>query len=196
MVSISIRRLWRSRLRPFERLRAYRICLASSDALDRRPSWASTQGRRALDDRRREFLSDLKPVLRWMAAHHGLYPGQRRDASEYLLAHGRRRAALELHKPSPPVDPTVCEIPWVGDPSRIAERVVHCVAIDMQRVAAGIVAHQFQGDLGAAIARVVELHDRRVGTAMAALIAGDRPQIVRDGSARSPAPAPVPWPRP
>ena len=77
-----------------------------------------------------------KPVLRWMAAHHGLYPGQRRDASEYLLAHGRRRAALELHKPSPPVDPTVCDIPWVGDPSRIAERVVHCVAIDMQRVAA------------------------------------------------------------
>ena len=84
------------------------------------PKLGFDPGPQGLDDRRREFLSDLKPVLRWMAAHHGLYPGQRRDASEYLLAHGRRRAALELHKPSPPVDPTVCEIPWVGDPSRIS----------------------------------------------------------------------------
>ena len=146
------------------------------------PKLGFDPGPQGLDDRRREFLSDLKPVLRWMAAHHGLYPGQRRDASEYLLAHGRRRAALELHKPSPPVDPTVCEIPWVGDPSRIAERVV---TLCSHRHAAGRRRHSRASVPGRPWrCDCSEWWNSTIGgsgTAMAALIAGDRPQIVETG---------------
>ena len=46
------------------------MCLASSDALDRRPSWASSQGRRA-STIGEEFLPHLQPVLGRVAAHHG-----------------------------------------------------------------------------------------------------------------------------
>ena len=135
-------------------------------------------GPQGVHDRRREFLPHLQPVLRRMAAHHGLDPVQRPDPFEDLLAHGRGRAALELDEASSPVGPAVGKHPWAGGLTRIAECVVHPVAVDMQRAAAGVALHQLQSDLGAPVARMMEHDDRRVGAAIAALIAGDRPQIV------------------